>query len=127
VINHRVFKDLRENFNMETLKKNQDFQEIYNYGKKTFGIYSLIFFKKNKLNYTRAGFVVSKKIGNAVCRNRLKRLFKEYYRLNEKNILKGYDIIIVGKKIAGENYKFIKFQEIDNDLKNILKKSKLLK
>ena len=70
---------------MNNLKKDREFQLIYNSGRKSFGYYSLIFFKKNDQNLKRCGFVVSKKTGNAVCRNRLKRLFREYYR-NEQGI-----------------------------------------
>ena len=38
---------------MNTLKKNGEFQNIYNLGNKYFGNYSLIFFNKNKLEYSR--------------------------------------------------------------------------
>ena len=48
---------------MNTLKKNGEFQNIYKLGNKYFGNYSLIFFNKNKLDYSRFGFVASKKIG----------------------------------------------------------------
>ena len=46
---------------MNTLKKNGEFQNIYELGNKYFGNYSLIFFNKNKLDYSRFGFVASKK------------------------------------------------------------------
>ena len=49
---------------MNNLKKNREFQIIYNSGRKSFGYYSLIFFKKNDNNLKKCGFVVSKKIGN---------------------------------------------------------------
>ena len=83
---------------MNNLKKNGEFQIIYNSGRKSFGYYSLIFFKKNDNNLKRCGFVVGKKTGNAGCRNRVKRLFREYYRQNEESLKDGYYIIFVAKK-----------------------------
>lgn len=112
---------------MENLKKDKEFQIVYNYGKKSFGLYSLIFFKKNEFNFNRFGFVVSKKTGNAVCRNRLKRLFREYCRLNENRMKEGYDIIVVGKRTAGEKFKTLIFDDMNKDLESLFKKSRLLK
>ena len=111
---------------MEKLKKNDEFQKVYNFGKKAYGYYSLIFFVKNNLEYNRCGFVASKKIGNAVCRNRIKRLFRECYRNNENNLKKGFDLIFVGKKNAGEKFKELKYQEMENDIKKILKKAGII-
>lgn len=112
---------------MENLKKDKEFQIVYNYGKKSFGLYSLIFFKKNEFNFSRFGFVVSKKTGNAVCRNRLKRLFREYCRLNEDRIKEGYDVVVVAKRTAGENFKTLIFDDMNKDLESLFKKSRLLK
>lgn len=110
---------------MKTLKKSKEFTKIYNYGKKNYGYYSLVFFKKTNKKENKLGFVVSKKIGNAVCRNRIKRLFKEYYRSNETKIKIGYEIIFVGKKNAGINYKNLKYQEMKKDIDKVFKKSNL--
>lgn len=112
---------------MNNLKKNGEFQIIYNSGRKSFGYYSLIFFKRNDDNLKRCGFVVSKKTGNAVCRNRLKRLFREYYRQKEEYIKDGYDIIFVAKKTAGEKYKELKFEDIRKDLDKALNNAKIFK
>lgn len=112
---------------MEKLVNNAEFQKVYNFGKKTYGIYSLVFFLKNNLDYNRCGFVASKKIGNAVCRNRIKRLLREYYRSSEEKIQSGYDIIFVGKKNAGEKFKELKFQEMKKDLDKVFNKAKLFK
>lgn len=112
---------------MNILKKNREFQIIYNSGKKSFGRYSLIFFKENNLEKNRYGFVVSKKTGNAVCRNRIKRLFREYCRQNDENIKLGHDIILVGKRTAGERFKTLKFEEMKKDLDYVLKNSRLCK
>ena len=110
---------------MKTLKKNNEFKIVYNYGNKSYGYYSLVFFKKTNNNYNKMGFVVSKKTGNAVCRNRIRRLFREYYRENEERIKKGYEIIFVGKKNAGKVYKNLKYQEMKKDIDKIFKKSNL--
>lgn len=112
---------------MNTLKKSREFQNIYTSGNKCFGYYSLIFFNKNNLENNRFGFVASKKTGKAHCRNRIKRLFKEYIRLNIRNLNKNYDIIIIGKKNLGDNIKKIKYKDIEKDLNKVFKISKLLK
>lgn len=108
-----------------SLKKDREFQIIYNFGKKEFGYYSLIFFKKNEDNVNRFGFVASKKTGNAVCRNRLKRLFREYFRKNSFELKKGYDIICVAKRKAGENLSQIKYKDIEKDLEKVFKRAGL--
>ena len=112
---------------MNNLKKDREFQIIYNSGRKSFGYYSLIFFKKNEENLKRCGFVVSKKTGNAVCRNRLKRLFREYYRKFETQLKDGYDIIFVAKRTAGEKVKTLKYQDMEKDLIKVMKSGRLFK
>lgn len=112
---------------MNTLKKNREFQNIYTSGKKCFGYYSLIFFRKNNLKNSQFGFVASKKIGKSNCRNRIKRLFREYVKLNIEKFNDNYDIILIGKKILGENIKKIKYKDIEKDLNKIFKISKILK
>ncbi|MBS9776158.1 MAG: ribonuclease P protein component [Fusobacterium sp.] len=112
---------------MNTLTKNREFQNTYNLGKKNFGYYSLIFFMKNNENKNRYGFVASKKVGKAFCRNRIKRLLKEYIRKNSINFIESYDIILVAKKKAGENIEKIKYKDIEKDLNKIFKFSKLRK
>lgn len=111
---------------MEKIKKNEEFQIMYNKGQKFFGHYFLLYIKKNNLNKNRFGVVVSKKTGNAVCRVRLKRLFREIFRNNEKSFLNSYDYIFIAKRTAGEKFKELKMQELRKDIFRIFKKAGLI-
>lgn len=111
---------------MDKIRKNEEFQIIYNNGKSYFGYYSLVYIKKNNLEKSRIGVVASKKIGNAIVRARIKRIFREYFRINNEKIKLGYDIIFIGKKNFGNNIKTLKYIDIEKDLNKIIKKTEVL-
>ncbi len=57
----------------------------------------------NQREYSRFGFVVGKRLGNAVVRNRLKRRLREVVR--QTSVRPGYDLVIMGRaNCAGETY-----------------------
>lgn len=106
------------------LRNEKDFSRIYSRGNSQVQKYVVVFYRKNSLEYSRTAFVASKKVGNAVTRNRARRLMKESYR-NMKSLkadlLKGYDVIFVARK----NIADAKCRDVSISVKNALKKAKL--
>jgi len=84
------------------LRKNFEFQYVYKRGKRFGDEYLNMYVQKNNLYENRLGIVVSSKIGNSVVRNRVTRLIKEIYRLNEDFFTKGNDIIFAAKYDASK-------------------------
>jgi len=88
------------------LKKNSDFQQIYQRGK-SLANRSLVMYvlPTGKETPSRIGVSVSKRVGNSVVRHRVKRLIRESHRLNRQQIADGYDIVIIARNEArNRNY-----------------------
>ena len=115
---HRYMKKHR-------IRKNAEFRVVYRRGKSFSDQNLVLYVYKNNKNISedinRIGISVSKKVGNSVVRSRVKRLIGESYRLNEVNIKKGHDFVIVARTFAkGKSY-----HEIENSLINLFKKAGL--
>jgi ribonuclease P protein component len=65
---------------------------------------------------TRLGVTVNKKVGNAVKRNRVKRLIREFFRLHQSRFPQGYDVVISATKDAG----YLDLRNIEKELGEIL-------
>jgi len=106
------------------LKKKKVFESVFKKGKVIKGQSVFLNIKKNNLTYSRFGFVVGKKTAKkAVVRNKIKRRLRGIIKREILNIKDGFDVVIVtNPKIVEKEY-----QEIREELKDVLKKGKLLK
>ncbi len=85
---------------------------VYQQGVRSYSEHFTIIECKNQTGISRLGITVSKKVGNAVQRNRIKRLIREYFRLNRSRLSTPRDIVIIAKK----NASLLKYQEICSEL-----------
>lgn len=80
------------------LCKNRNFQAVYRGGKSYANRQAVLYVMPNKSKNLRVGFAAGKRLGGAVVRNRVKRLLREAYRLNQDKIKKGADLVLVGRQ-----------------------------
>jgi ribonuclease P protein component len=82
----------------DRLLKRSDFQRLSKSGKRIQNRYFIVYISRNDFQRCRLGLTVTRKVGNAVARNRIKRLAREYFRQN-RHIIKDYwDISLIAKR-----------------------------
>ena len=102
------------------VKKSQDFDNIIRKKQSFANRQFVIYYQENKLDHMRLGISVSKKLGKAHERNKLKRYVRESFK-TRKVFLKNYDIIIIVRPAA----KGLSFLEFGSSIDHVLKRSKL--
>ncbi|MBQ4644945.1 MAG: ribonuclease P protein component [Clostridia bacterium] len=80
-----------------TIKSNCDFRRIYGKGKTFQGPALVSYVLKNRAGICRIGITTSKKIGNAVERNRSRRVIRAAYSMIEEKIQGNYDFVFVAR------------------------------
>jgi ribonuclease P protein component len=89
----------RKTFTKEDrLLKRSDFLRLSKNGKRIQNRYFIVYISRNDNQRCRLGLTVTRKVGNAVARNRIKRIAREYFRQN-RHIFKDYwDISLIAKR-----------------------------
>ena len=105
-----------------TLKKNKEFSYVYAKGKSFATKRLVLVYLPRRYGGVRVGFTVSKKVGNSVMRNRLRRRFREAYRTYLGEIRRDAHIIFIARAPVAE----AEFREILKDMRYLLTKAQLI-
>ncbi|MFC1591134.1 ribonuclease P protein component [Thermodesulfobacteriota bacterium] len=79
------------------IRKRHEFIKIYRTGSKRESQHFIISQTPNNLPWRRLGVTVSKRVGNAVQRNYVKRRLREFFRLHQHQLPSSYDFVITAK------------------------------
>ena len=105
-----------------SLKLNHIFQRLYH----TKGVadgYLVLYARKNRSGSNRVGITVSKKLGKAHVRNRVRRRVREVYRLNEEQFQPGWDVVVVVRSKAVD----AEFSRLTKSYLSLAKKAGILR
>jgi ribonuclease P protein component len=103
----------------KSLTKPEHFTLVYDEGITQKDNYLVLKARPNQLEFSRCGISVSKRIGNAVTRNRAKRVLREILRLS--SLSPGWDIILIVRgPAAGGNY-----QQLSQSVAGLLSKAQI--
>lgn len=106
------------------IQKTADYDNVYADGKVLRNNRLVLYYlQRNKSQATRLGITVSHKHGNAVVRNRLKRLVRESFRALLPFLLPGYDIVIHYRRSCG----CARYSDVLISLKALLAKAGIFK
>jgi ribonuclease P protein component len=108
---------MQQNFpKLSRLRKSWEYQHVWKMGCKLHTPHFILLLANNSLNVSRLGLTVSRKVGNAVVRNRVKRQLREFFRLSKKRFSTAVDVSIVAKSGAAELATGEIFAELNNAL-----------
>ena len=105
------------------LRKSTDFRKVLREGRSWAHPLIVLSALPNDLEYSRFGFSVSRKIGKAVVRNRVKRLMREATRLRLESIKEGWDMVFTARQPIRE----ANFHQVDRAIEDLLRRAGLLK
>jgi len=105
-----------------SLRMNYEFARVYNKGRFVTSRTVVMHYLPRPKRDKRIGITVSRKIGGSVRRNRMKRLLREAWRLNEHMIKPGFDVVLVGRS----SDPLPDFRQVSQDLLKLLNKAGLM-
>ena len=86
------------------LSRSAEFERVYRQGRSTANRHLILYtFPNATSDRPRLGLSVSRKVGGAVERNRVKRLLREAFALHEQGLRAGHDVVVVARPSAASS------------------------
>lgn len=105
-----------------SLRSGAEFQRVWENGKAWSNSLFVLRATANQGSNSRFGFVVGKKVGNAVERNRIKRRMREVVRSRCERIMQSWDIILIARRGVEE----ADFATIESAIDTLFKRARLI-
>lgn len=99
------------------LRHSREYTQIWRQGRRCHTTHLLVIAASGRVG-VRLGISVGRKVGNAVCRNRIKRWLREYFRTRRAMLTTGVDLSVVVKPGAAQ----LSHAEIDQQLQDALRR-----
>ena len=109
---------LRKSFRV---KKEKDFNAIFQEGKSVANRKFVIYRLENNETHFRVGLSVSKKLGNAVTRNQIKRRIRHVLIQNSNQLVDNVDFVVIARK----GVELLEYAEIEKNLLHVLRLAKI--
>ena len=84
----------------ERLRRSCEFQRVFQYGTKLVSPLFVLYILPTRESRSRLGIAVSKRVGKAVIRNRVKRLVREVFRRHKELLTPACDVVFVARRAA---------------------------
>jgi ribonuclease P protein component len=104
------------------LVQRQEFQQVRRLGRSWSHPLLVLLVAENGLSYSRFGFLVSRRLGGAVVRNRVKRWLREAARARLAHVASGWDMVLIAREPAAG----VGFWRIGEALDSLLGRAALL-
>jgi ribonuclease P protein component len=108
------------------LSRSAEFERVYRQGRSTANRHLVLYsFPNESTELPRLGLSVSRKVGGAVERNRVKRLLREAFARARDGLSPGQDLVVVARPQAGELAEREGLAGVDSSLAELLDKAGL--
>jgi ribonuclease P protein component len=103
----------------DRILKRHEFIALSKSGRRIQNKHFIAVFEANQHGRSRIGITVTKKVGSAVRRNRIKRIVREFFRLNRHKLGGNWDINLIAKRQSGEFSVELAYRSLEDIFKRI--------